>query len=523
MSDMNGCPGTDLLAGWVEGSLSAAERSELAAHLAACDECRRAVVLASGLEVPASAAAMDEALLARLVAASRRRAAWPWAVAAAALLAVALGAWLTQEQGSPVVATNDPEKKSMVPPSPASTAAEAPKEPESVPAPPPVTLPVPAAPPSPVPAAGKTDDPAPPAPRAPDAPRDTATATATVPSKPGITEADTSNVFTAVFVTDPGGDLWIKRADAAPARLGVFERVGPKDRLLTRESGASFTLEGRASVVLEKGSEASVFYNKPDKAYALALEKGIAMVDTEGSPQSWHFSQGQSQLRFTGVKGRLSLEPRGGQICALVLDGQAELAGRQKVDPGREVTLSRDGKPVTTKSSDSKKKQARYAELRPKGLTVFIAAFEETKDAPQPFAYVVPSGRLVKEGPLGFLRAQPPEGLAQIGVTSEKVVLSATVQPQPSVLAATGMTIRFRCRTNCPEVMVRLGSHAAVYAPRVTAGTWAEAELRLEDFRHEGVPLIPSDPVVQVRFEGSIEKKAGVLEIDWVRFLRRAR
>jgi hypothetical protein len=371
--------------------------------------------------------------------------------------------------------------------------------------------------------AEKKEDPAPPAPKAPETPRDTAAGPPSAPSKPGKTEADFSNVFTPVFVTDPSGDLWIRRAGAAPARLGAFERVGSKDRLVTREGGASFTLEGRASVVLEKGSEASVFFNKPDRAYALALEKGSAMVDTEGNPQSWHFSQGASELRFSGIKGRLALEPRGGQICALVLDGHAELAaGRQKVEPGREVTLGRDGKPAT-KPSDPKKKQARYAELKPKGLTVFMAAFDEPRDEPQPFAYAVPSGRLAREGPLGFLRAQPPEGQAQIGVTSEKIVLSAVVQPQPALVAATGMTVRFRCRTNCTEVAVRLGPYTAIYSPRVTAGAWAEAELKLEDFRHEGVPLIPTDPVVEVRFEGSVEKKAGVLEVDWVRFLRRAR
>ena len=62
----------------------------MASHLAACDECRRAVAIASSIEVPA-AAPVNEILLARVVAASRRRRFLPVAAAAAAVLAIAVG------------------------------------------------------------------------------------------------------------------------------------------------------------------------------------------------------------------------------------------------------------------------------------------------------------------------------------------------------------------------------------------------------------------------------------------------
>src|SRR4051812_36896754 len=84
------CPTTEALAGWLQGSLAPQERSHLASHLAACDECRRTVAIASSIEAP-PAAPVNEILLSRVVAASRPRRFFPFAAAAAAVLAVALG------------------------------------------------------------------------------------------------------------------------------------------------------------------------------------------------------------------------------------------------------------------------------------------------------------------------------------------------------------------------------------------------------------------------------------------------
>src|SRR6185295_1572692 len=84
------CPTTEALAGWLQGTLSPQERSHLASHLAACDECRRAVAIASTIDAP-PAAPVNEILLSRVVAASRPRRLVPLAAAAAAVLALGLG------------------------------------------------------------------------------------------------------------------------------------------------------------------------------------------------------------------------------------------------------------------------------------------------------------------------------------------------------------------------------------------------------------------------------------------------
>src|SRR6185503_5948725 len=85
------CPDILTLAGWLEGTLSPPDRARMESHLAGCDDCRRAVALASTLEAPAQAGAVNEILLSKVVSASRRRRFVPMAAAAAAVLAVAVG------------------------------------------------------------------------------------------------------------------------------------------------------------------------------------------------------------------------------------------------------------------------------------------------------------------------------------------------------------------------------------------------------------------------------------------------
>src|SRR6185295_20117443 len=84
------CPDDLTLAGWVEGTLSPQDRNRMTAHLAACDDCRRAVALASTLDAPPAEGGVNEILLSKVVSASRRRRLAPFA-AAAAVLAVAVG------------------------------------------------------------------------------------------------------------------------------------------------------------------------------------------------------------------------------------------------------------------------------------------------------------------------------------------------------------------------------------------------------------------------------------------------
>src|ERR1043166_6778031 len=86
------CPGPEALAGWLEQTLSTPERAKITAHLASCDECRRAVTIASAIE-PQAPGAVDEILLHRVVTASRRRSVAAWITAAAAILVAAILFW----------------------------------------------------------------------------------------------------------------------------------------------------------------------------------------------------------------------------------------------------------------------------------------------------------------------------------------------------------------------------------------------------------------------------------------------
>lgn len=73
-------PSADLLNGYVEQSLSAAEKAGVMQHLAACEDCREVVFLASGAAEEPSAATVAEP--------ARAWRGWKWAVPAVAVLAL---------------------------------------------------------------------------------------------------------------------------------------------------------------------------------------------------------------------------------------------------------------------------------------------------------------------------------------------------------------------------------------------------------------------------------------------------
>src|SRR4029079_14442868 len=115
------CPTTEVLAGWLQGSLDPQQRSHLTSHLAACDECRRAVAIASTIDAP-PAVPGNEILLSRVVAASRPRRLMPRAAAPAAVLAAAVGFSVfprnTTRPVAPTVAVERPAKPNPVAPQP---------------------------------------------------------------------------------------------------------------------------------------------------------------------------------------------------------------------------------------------------------------------------------------------------------------------------------------------------------------------------------------------------------------------
>lgn len=518
------CPGPEVLAGWLEGTLSPGERRALAAHLASCDDCRRAVAVAATLEAPPASAAVDERLLARVVAASRRRFPWPWVGAAAAVLAVSVLVFVKPapspsrkiaeppqgplrvaaieerdrvfeetprkvEAPAPPVAVE--EARSRTAPAPAPMKEEAPRVEVAEPEPPPMEEPPP-----------------PPAPESPAVAR---------AEGPGKTVTDLSRVFSPVFAVDPRGDLWLRRGRGEAGRAGAFETLAPTDSFCALEAGAAFTLEGRATVVLERGAEAVFCFFKPERAYTVELVQGQVMIDTEGIPQNWRASRGGAALAFSSLNGRIALELRGDQLSALLLEGRADFQNGSKaerLEAGREVVAA-DGGRLTVRRAETRKKAQRFAELRPKAMTVFSATFDGD-EASGPFPYAVVAGEPVREGAERYLRGVATEERGRTRVSVE-------VRAERPVLFTSGLVLRFRYRTTAPTLTLRAGPFSAPFAA-VAGGRWAEGEIGLSALENEGVPPVPLEEIAGVRIEASFDGKiAGRLDVDGIYLIRRAR
>jgi hypothetical protein len=513
MSTMIGpCPRPEDLAGWLEGSLSPEERGPLTAHLASCDDCRRTVEVATLVD-EAPARPVDEVLLARIVTASRRRPAWTWAVAAAALLAVVLGIVLSRpapqaipvaeeapkameapvaRKDVPAVKVEEPPAKVEEKPQPV---VEAPKpEPEKPKTPPPV---------EPTKEVAKVEEKPKPEPEKPKEP--------VQPPPPVDTTTDLAAIFKPVYVVDPTGDLRLRGA-----KPGAFEQASFLDSVSTRE-GAGFTLDTHSSVALEKGAAAGFSWFKPDQAYTIHAAEGLVIVDTEGTTHSFRVTRGGATLLFPNLNGALAVEPRGDQVAATLLRGKADLrigAETKKAVVGREVVLAADGK-TAEQAGETRKKLDRLMALRPKSSTIFAASFDEKKDEVNPFPYTVLVGR-VATGPSGLFL----EGIAASGAKPE---VAAALKPDRAIPVTSDMVVRFRYRTTLASFTVKLGQHQAVYVSKARPGQWAEGEIRRDAFTHEGVELVPSTEVSEVRFTGVVPKGTGTLEVDALQFLRRAR
>jgi hypothetical protein len=518
------CPEAEALACWLEGSLPPQDRARVTSHLAACDDCRRTVAVSSTAEAPPSAA-LNEVLLQRVVSASRRRRSPVIAFAAAAVVLVALGTVLLRTGGSAPrpsapVAAEQPPVVAVRPPTPAPLPAEVAR---TVPAPLPKPAPMEPETPAPVVVAPKETSkpptpadlprPADPAPAPKDAPE------VVVAPKPPPPPAPEDKGYVPVLVTDPAGDLWLRRGQGE-AKAGALEKAAWKDLFAARAGAATFSLEARASVMLEKGAEATFTRVKTDDSYSLSLGQGLVMLDTEGTAQKWRIAFGSSELDFNNLNGRLAVESRGDRMSAMLLDGTAELkigALAKKAMVGQEVVMSREGQVVEQKG-EALKKMARFDELRPKLSMAFAATFDEKKDDLQLFPYKVTAGKLVP-GPTGlYLTCEGPPSPRP----GEKVTLAGEVVPDRSFGVVSNMVLRFRYRTALPVFSAKLGKHGVEVSVR-RPGQWTDAEIPLREFTFEGTPLLPTDPVDGVRFSVSFEKRSGTLDIDGIQFLRRVR
>jgi hypothetical protein len=527
------CPDDLTLAGWVEGTLSPQDRNRMTAHLAACDDCRRAVALASTLDAPPAEGGVNEILLSKVVSASRRRRLAPFA-AAAAVLAVAVGFTLIPR--NPPAPSYTVDSKNVLPaetkvaaaPSPTT---EAPK-PYVAPRPEPSTLPLipeekpgPVKGPDPIAKPVPTEEP----PKKPVSPTVVDPTPAPVVVAPPVITRDPRTppadvkTLAPVFVLDPAGDLWLKR-DESEAKAGTMEKAAWKDLFAAKNSAASFTLEARTSVMLEKGSEAAFSHLKSDDTYSLALDQGLVMLDTEGSSQKWQISfPNKGKLSFSNLNGRLAVESRGDRMSALLLDGSAEMkfgALAKKAQIGEEIVLpTKEGEQVVEKKVQTQRMLARLDELRPKVFTAFATTFDEKNDELQLYPYGLVSGKRT-QGPTG-LYLQSESIVAQ--KPGEKNILAAEVHLDRAFGVVSGMVLRFRYRTTLPTFTVKIGKYSADYTSRIKAGLWGDAEIPLQAFSFEGTPMLPTDPVENVRFTGSLDKRSGQLDIDGLQFLRRVR
>jgi hypothetical protein len=325
-----------------------------------------------------------------------------------------------------------------------------------------------------------------------------------------------------VFVLEPAGDLWLKR-DESEAKAGTMVKAAWKDWFAAKSSAASFTLEARTSVMLEKGSEAAFSHVKSDDSFSLALDQGLVMLDTEGSSQKWQisFPNNKGKLSFNSLNGRLAVQSRGERMSALLLDGSAEMKlGNlaKKAQIGEEIVLSQGGQ-VNEEKAPTQRLLARLDEIRPKVFTAFAATFDEKNEEIQPYPYAVVTGKRV-QGPTGlFLQSDS----IQPQKPGEKNTLAAEVHVDRAFGVVSGMVIKFRYRTTLPTFSVKIGKYSLDYTSRAKAGQWGEAEIPLQAFSFEGTPMLPSDPVENVRFTGSLDKRSGQLDIDGVQFLRRVR
>ena len=318
------CPDPERLAAWVENPQG---EPEVMAHLASCDDCRRAAVIAGGLDEP-TGRKLDEALLERVVSAARRRPVWPWVAAAAAAAIVA--ALILPATPTPDEVSRD--ETVLTPPTP---------EPDTIDpvlardTPPEVVVPTPEKDPVEAPTVRVETPPAPEKkeekpPAVEDVvpsnlvkhptPDPEKTPVVEDPKEPVVIESTPSLV--SVFLVDAEGEPWLQRGEEKPVRFTVLERLAVGDIISTRNKAGAIRIEGRASLVLDKGTRAQVSYNEESSAFRLTLERGKAIIDTEGKPQLWEILGAGGETMLSQIHGRLAVEHRKGGLAALFLDGR---------------------------------------------------------------------------------------------------------------------------------------------------------------------------------------------------------
>lgn len=482
------------MARWIEGNLPTSDRADLARHLAACDDCRRTVALAAeALEMkpePLEAGA-EERWLRRL----RRPRARIWsAAAAAAVLLLACGLLVWKRRPAPPVPEPERISKSEDPKPPRTDLPTAARSDET---------------PAGVPKSEIADEPS----GDSRAARSEEFARAET-RRPHETRSDP---YEPLVLLDGSGDLWFSRSEGEePARVSGAFRAGYRRLLQARTAAASFTVDGRATVAIEKETKVWVAQSRRENAYVLDVADGAAFVDTEGMSQAWRVLWGTVQIFLPSVHGRIFLLAVTESLELHVLQGKIEVAhsgSAETLEGGRSLSLDPSGA-IGKKAGDAaenKRRLARLAQIRPSFRTAFLATFDETAET-RPFGYTIANGRMRND-------PSPKIGNFLLGESTADSSACAALRLDREVRYLNGMVLRFGYRTNVDALSLQAGKYVGRVTLEVSKESWRTAEVPIEMLEDEGVPIVSGEPIREIRFALN---EIGTLEIDAVELVRSA-
>ncbi len=324
-----------------------------------------------------------------------------------------------------------------------------------------------------------------------------------------------SDPYEPLVLLDGSGDLWFSRSEGAePTRVSGAFRAGYRRLLQSRTAAASFTVDGRATVAIEKETKVWVAQSKRENAYVLDVGGGAAFLDTEGVSQVWRVLWGTTQLFLPAVHGRVFLRALSESLELHVLQGKIEIAhsgSAEMLEGGGSLSLDSAGG-LARRAGDlveNMRRLARLAEIRPSFRTVFLATFDEPQES-RPFGYSITDGRVRKDASPKIENCLAAESLVGIRLDREIRYLN-------------GMVLRFGYRTKVDSVRLRAGKYVGRVTLDASTEKWRTAEVPIEMLADEGVPIVSGEPIREITFAlVKRENEVGGLEIDAVELVRSA-
>lgn len=526
------CPESELIGGYVEGSLTADELWRIENHITVCDDCRREVALlhlhrsapAEPAELSASVrqnarAAFDRQRYASSGTKRQRsvvaRTGSPGVFAAAALFvlaAIGVLLWVNSRRQNQPVDEDVVEKPGKVAPKEEQVAEE-----KDLPKPPPREWP----PQLPEPEREVTDQPKDepkPEPKKDDPvvdqPRDE-------PKKPDDKKPPRETVarsYDSLTLTDLRGEIALRRKGQAKAeKAGGVVTVGNGD-VLTADKPSSFNVEGKYAVVLTESSRVMMALVAKEEAAWLSVEKGGAVVDSGGNGGArWILTDGRSVVLVDRTRGKFGAT-RGEDGLAVVAlsDGlrcQTEGGESRTLRFGDELV---DGKVRKHEAPDALR--GVLASHRPSERTLFYSADLKLG------RFTLVEGVIEREKDNEMLRS-----------IEKKKTQRVTIQFGKKIAWNQDLVVRFRYKTNARLVRVTLplpGDKGSLITEIETnkkyVNSWVEVELPLDRFGITAsgtIYLSPRDLLetfqVQVDSSAVYGDAKGYLLVDDIQFVDR--